>query len=109
MEQNGKISDFNENQEIEKRLKMDIEAYLKSEDYLRDISFEKNEYFVSGKQIPSDEIVAEEVKDFYIKQRRKEIECELHGHLIKESNPDPENGTSDAECVHCGETWTMHF
>lgn len=97
------------NPEIEKRLKKDLEIYLKSEQYHTDISFEKNEYFVKGKEIPPDEIVAKEVKDFYIKQRRKEIECELYGHVIKESNPDPENGTSDAECLHCGETWTMHF
>ena len=62
-----------------------------------------------GKEIPPKEKLAEMVKKQYIKQRRKEMFCEKVGHNWKESNPDPESGTSDLDCQSCGEHQTIQW
>ncbi len=84
--------------ELEKRL----ERYLQSEDFLYDVGALVNDYQAQGLPVPPEEQLREEA----IAEARKCLEtmmvCEVKGHLWKEKDADPENGTSTLSCRRCG-------
>jgi len=83
--------------ELEKRLA----AYMRSEDFQRDLAEFAQDYRSQGLPVPPVERLRKEV----VVETRKFLEtvmaCEAKGHLWKEQ-ADPENGTSELTCRRCG-------
>ena len=84
--------------ELEKRLT----AYLESSEFQADIERLAYDYQAQGLPVPPEEQLREEA----IAEARKCLEtmmvCEAKGHLWKEKDADPENGTSTLSCRRCG-------
>ena len=91
------------------KLSAEAEEYLHTDQFQLDMMDEKYRLEREGLEIPSESSLADRLKEIFIEQRRKEIFCEKNGHSWQESNPDPENGTSDLECERCGEFHTLHW
>lgn len=84
--------------ELEKRL----ERYLQSEDFQMDIGALVNEYQSQGLPVPPEEQLREEAAADARKCLETMMICEARGHLWKEKDADPENGTSTLSCRRCG-------
>lgn len=95
--------------DMHEKLSAEAEEYLHTDQFRLDMMDEKYRLEREGLEIPSESRLIERLKDFFVEQRRKEIFCEENGHSWHESNPDPENGTSDLECERCGEFHTLHW
>lgn len=93
----------------ERRLKDEAEEYAKTDEFSLDKQDMRYKLEREGEDIPDDEKLNEMVKDQYIELRRRELYCEENGHAWKETNPDPENGTSDLDCECCGEHHTLQW
>lgn len=93
----------------ERRLKDEAGEYAKTDEFSLDKQDMLYKLEREGKAIPDDEKLNEMVKDQYIELRRRELYCEENGHAWKETNPDPENGTSDLDCECCGEHHTLQW
>lgn len=76
--------------------------YMEMELFQMDIGALINEYQAQGLPVPPEEQLREEA----IAEARKCLEtmmvCEAKGHLWKEKDADPENGTSTLSCRRCG-------
>lgn len=93
----------------EEKLKAEAEEFTKTSEF----ELEKQDVLYrlqrEGKDEPDEETLNKLAKESYIEVRRREIYCEKNGHSWKETNPDPENGTSDLDCECCGEHHTLHW
>lgn len=94
---------------LKERLEEEAQEYIKTAEFDLDMHDMAYRLEYEGKEIPPKDKLEEMVKKQYIKQRRKEMFCEKVGHDWKESNPDPENGTSDLDCQCCGEHQTIQW
>jgi len=103
------VSKYETDKATEMKLRSEAEEYSKTGEFELDRQDMKYRLQREGKEIPDDEKLNEMVKEQYIEIRRREIYCENNGHDWHESNPDPENGTSDLECERCGEFHTLHW
>ena len=88
----------------EDRIEREINDYLESEEYEVDLAIEVRWYQEEGMSVPSNDFIESVLVKRRREQLEKEIECEKEGHRWKETNADPENGTSDMECENCGMT-----
>ena len=84
--------------ELEKRL----EQYLQSDDFQTDIGALVNDYWAQGLPVPPEEQLREEAAAEARKCLETMMICEAKGHLWKEKDADPENGTSTLSCRRCG-------
>ena len=84
--------------ELEKRM----EQYLQSEDFQMDIGALVNDYQAQGLPVPPKEQLREEAAAEARKCMEAMMICEAKGHLWKEKDADPENGTSTLSCRRCG-------
>lgn len=93
----------------ERRLKDEAEEYAKTDEFSLDKQDMRYKLERECEDILDDEKLNKMVKDQYIELRRRELYCEENGHAWKETNPDPENGTSDLDCECCGEHHTLQW
>ena len=93
-----------EDEPDEDRIEREITEYLESDEYDIDTAIEIRHYQEEGKGTPSREYIEKILTERRRQQIEKEIECEKEGHRWKETDADPENGTSDMECENCGMT-----
>ena len=84
--------------ELEKRL----ERYLQSDDFQTDIGALVSDYLAHGLTLPPEEQHREEAAAEVRKCLETMMICEAKGHLWKEKDADPENGTSTLSCRRCG-------
>ena len=84
--------------ELERRL----EQYLQSDDFQTDIGALVNDYWAQGLPVPPEEQLREEAASEARKCLETMMVCEAKGHLWKEKDADPENGTSTLFCRRCG-------
>lgn len=103
------MSKYETDKATEIKLWSEAEEYSKTDEFELDRQDMKARLQIECKEIPDDEKLNEMVKEQYIDIRRREIFCENNGHAWRESNPDPENGTSDLECERCGEFHILHW
>lgn len=93
----------------EAKLYDEAEEYSKTDEFELDKQDMQYKLQMEGKEIPDDEKLNEMVKEQYVDIRCRELYCKKNGHTWKETNPDPENGTSDLDCECCGEHHTLQW
>lgn len=103
------MSKYETDKATEQKLRAEAEEYTKSYEFELDRQDMQYRLRREGKEAPDDETLNEMVKEQYVELRRREIYCEKNGHDWKETNPDPENGTSDLDCECCGEHHTLQW
>lgn len=103
------MSKYETDKATEIKLRSEAEEYSKTDEFELDRQDMKYRLQIECKEIPDDEKLNEMVKEQYIDIRRRQIYCENNGHAWRESNPDPENGTSDLECERCGEFHILYW
>ena len=91
------------------KLSIEAEEYLHTDQFQLDMMDKKYQLEREGLEIPSESSLTDRLKEIFIEQRRREIFCEENGHSWQETNPDPENGTSELDCERCGEHHTLHW
>lgn len=91
------------------KLSAEAEEYVLTDQFKLDMQDAKYQLQREGHKIPSDYSLTDRLKEIFVEQRRKEIFCEENGHSWQETNPDPENGTSELDCERCGEHHTLHW
>lgn len=96
-------------EELKVKLQAEAEEYAKSYEFGLDMQDMEYKLAREGKEIPSKEERIKMVKEQYMDIRRREMYCEKNGHSWKESNADPESGTSELDCECCGEHHTLQW
>lgn len=85
-------------------IQKELAQYEDSKEMFEDMSCHKNECYLNGKPMPSDE----ESRRIILEERHKQLVaeslCESEGHDFIDINADIENGSSDLDCQRCGYT-----
>ncbi len=98
-----------EKNELYEKLSKEAEEYTHTDQFQLDMQDAKYMLEMEGETIPSDFQMTDRLKEIYIAQKRREVFCEENGHSWRETNPDPENGTSDLDCECCGEHHSLQW
>lgn len=85
-----------------------LDAYLSSDDFGLDMHLKSQEYLDADLPVPSSEEIRNQVIAEKLAWMEDRALCESEGHAWIET-ADPENGTSDFNCVRCGEHQLLHW
>lgn len=86
----------------EAKLRERLAQYMELELFQMDIGDLISDYHAQGLPVPTMEQLREEAAAEARKCLEAMMICEAKGHLWKEKDADPENGTSTLSCRRCG-------